>query len=66
MNHAVQEPDGIETEEIHHHPTNTQCDCCYHQMMEVGTTIAREEAKFIPAKMIRVQHIEHAYECKTL
>ena len=56
--------DGIETEEIHHHPTNTQCDCCHHQMTEAGTTIAREEAKFIPAKMMRIQHIEHAYECK--
>nr|WP_246483832.1 IS66 family transposase zinc-finger binding domain-containing protein [Heyndrickxia vini] len=32
-------------------------------MTEVGTTIAREEAKFIPATMKRVQHIEHAYEC---
>nr|WP_254660089.1 IS66 family transposase zinc-finger binding domain-containing protein [Lysinibacillus xylanilyticus] len=56
--------DGIEIEEIHHHPTNTQCDCCLGQMTEAGTTIAREEAKFIPAKMMRIQHIEHAYECK--
>ena len=56
--------DGIEIEEIHHHPENTQCDCCHHQMTEIGSTIAREEAKFIPAKMMRVQHIEHAYECK--
>lgn len=32
-------------------------------MTEIGTTIAREEAKFIPATMKRVQHIEHAYEC---
>ncbi|AVK85135.1 transposase [Lysinibacillus sp. B2A1] len=56
--------DGIEVEEIHHHPTNTQCDCCLGQMTEAGTTIAREEAKFIPAKMMRIQHIEHAYECK--
>jgi len=42
--------DGIEIEEIHHHPANTQCDCCHGQMTEAGTTIAREEAKFIPAK----------------
>lgn len=33
-------------------------------MTEAGTTIAREEAKFIPAEMMRIQHIEHAYECK--
>lgn len=33
-------------------------------MTEAGTTIAREEAKFIPAKMMRIQHIEHTYECK--
>ena len=58
--------DGIETEEIHHHPTNTQCDCCHHQMTEAGTTIAREEAKFIPAKMMRIQHIEHAYSANTV
>jgi hypothetical protein len=33
-------------------------------MTEIGSTLAREEAAFIPAKMMRVQHIEHAYECK--
>lgn len=56
--------DGIEIEEIHHHPANAQCDCCLGQMTEVGTTVAREEAKFIPAKMVRIQHIEHAYKCR--
>ncbi|GEK35674.1 IS66 family transposase [Kurthia sibirica] len=56
--------DDVEMEEIHHHPSTTQCDCCRNQMTEAGTTIAREEAKFIPAKMRRIQHIEHAYECK--
>ncbi len=55
---------GLEIEEIHHHPENTQCDCCLGQMSEAGVTLAREEAKFIPAKMMRVQHIEHVYECK--
>lgn len=55
--------DNIDIEEVHHHPANTLCDCCLHQMTEIGTTIAREEAKFIPATMKRVQHIEHAYEC---
>nr|WP_238456131.1 IS66 family transposase zinc-finger binding domain-containing protein [Lederbergia galactosidilytica] len=33
-------------------------------MTDIGSTIVREEAKFIPAKMVKVQHIEHAYECK--
>ncbi len=33
-------------------------------MTEIGTTIVREEAEFIPARMEKVQHIEHAYECK--
>ena len=56
--------DDVEIEEIHHHPKQTQCDCCQSEMTEVGSTIAREEAKFIPAKMIRIQHMEHAYECK--
>ncbi|WP_235802096.1 IS66 family transposase [Ureibacillus massiliensis] len=56
--------DGIEVEEIHHYPSNTQCDCCSGEMAEVGSTVVREEAKFIPATMKRVQHIEHAYECK--
>lgn len=38
---------------------------CQGQMAEAGiTTLAREEAKFIPAKMMCNQHIEHAYECK--
>ncbi|RUL45628.1 IS66 family transposase [Lysinibacillus antri] len=54
----------LEIEEVHHHPSNLQCDCCQSKMFEIGCSIAREEAKFIPAKMVRVQHIEHAYECK--
>lgn len=56
--------DGIEVEAVHHHPDNTICDCCQVQMIEIGSTIVREEAKFIPARMKKVQHIEHAYECK--
>jgi transposase len=56
--------DDVEVEAIHHHPGNTVCDGCQHQMVEIGGTVVREEAKFIPAKMMKVQHIEHAYECK--
>ena len=55
----------VETKEIHHHPENTICDCFHHQMVEIGSTISREEAAFIPAKMMRVQHIEHAYGCRS-
>ncbi|MBS4217494.1 IS66 family transposase [Bacillus sp. FJAT-49711] len=53
----------VEVEAFHHHPENTLCDCCHGQMIEIGTTIVREEAEFIPAKMKKVQHVEHAYEC---
>ncbi len=56
--------DNIEVEAFHYHPENTQCDCCQGQMIEIGSTIVREEAEFIPAKMKKIQHIEHAYECK--
>lgn len=31
---------------------------------KISYTIAREEATFISAKLVRVQHIEHAYEFK--
>jgi transposase len=55
--------DGIEVEVVHHHPENTICDCCQGQMIEIGSTIVREEAEFIPARMKKVQHHEHAYEC---
>ena len=55
---------GIEVEAVHHHPENTVCDCCQEQMIEIGGTLVREEAEFIPARMKKVQHIEHAYECK--
>ena len=54
----------MEVEEVHHHPENTFCDCCQNQMNEIGRTLAREEAMFIPAKMKKIQHFEHAYECK--
>ncbi|WP_235842066.1 IS66 family transposase zinc-finger binding domain-containing protein [Neobacillus fumarioli] len=54
----------IEVEAVHHHPENTICDCCQGQMIEIGSTIVREEAEFIPARMKKVQHFEHAYECK--
>lgn len=56
--------DDVEVEEVHHHPANIACECCQHQMVEISGTVVREEAKFIPAKMVKVQHIEHAYECK--
>ena len=56
--------DGIKVEAVHHHPKNMICDCCQDQMIEIGSTIVREEAEFIPARMRKVQHIEHAYECK--
>ena len=56
--------EDIEIEMIHHHPENTICDCCQHQMIEIGSTIVREEAEFVPAKMKKLQHIEHAYGCK--
>jgi transposase len=56
--------DGIEVKAVHHHPENTTCDCCQDQMIEIGSTIVREEAEFIPARMKKIQHIEHAYECK--
>ena len=56
--------DDIEIEAFHYHPENTQCGCCQGQMIEIGSTIVREEAEFIPAKMMKIQHIEHAYECK--
>ena len=58
--------EDIETETIHHHPENTDCDCCHQHMVAIGSTLAREEAAFIPAKMVHVQHIEHAYEFRKL
>ena len=57
--------DSIEVEAVHHHPENTICDCCQGQMIEIGSSMVREEAEFIPARMKKVQHIEHAYECKS-
>ncbi|MEB5452732.1 IS66 family transposase [Virgibacillus pantothenticus] len=56
--------DNLEVEEIHHHPEDTTCDCCQQAMTEMGSTIVREEAMFIPATMKKIQHVEHAYECK--
>ena len=56
---------GIEVEEIHHHPANLACDCCLGEMVEFSSTMVREEAKFIPATMKRVQHFEHTYECRS-
>lgn len=57
--------ENIEIEEIHHHPDHLTCDCCHQEMVEFSSILVREEAKFIPATMKRVQHFEHAYECKT-
>jgi len=55
--------DTVEMEEVHHHPDHIQCDRCQSDMREIGSQMIREEAKFISAKMKRVQHFEHAYEC---
>ena len=54
----------METETNHYHPDNIIFDCCQHQMTQIGSTLACEEAAFIPANMMKVKHIEHAYECK--
>lgn len=54
----------VEIEEIHHHPENKSCDCCKNEMTKLGKKVVREEAKFIPAKMKKLIHIEHSYECK--
>lgn len=56
--------EDIETEVIHHHPANLTCECCQEEMVEFSSMLVREEAKFIPATMKRVQHFEHIYECK--
>ena len=56
--------EDIEIEEIHHHPADLTCDCCHREMVEFSSILVREEAKFIPATMKRVQHFEHVYECK--
>ena len=56
--------DDVAVEMIHYHPESTVCDCCQDQMTEIGSKMVREEAKFIPASMMKVQHMEHAYECK--
>lgn len=55
---------GTEIEEVHHHPAQLTCACCQSDLQEIGSTLIREEAKLIPAKLICVQHISHAYECK--
>lgn len=55
--------EDIEVEQIHHHPENTICDGCQSQMAEIGSRIVREEALFIPARIKKVQHVEHAYGC---
>lgn len=57
--------EDIEIEAIHHHPANLTCACCEGEMVEFSSMLVREEAKFIPATMKRVQHFEHIYECKT-
>lgn len=57
--------EDIEIEAIHHHPANLTCACCQGEMVEFSSMLVREEAKFIPATMKRVQHFEHIYECKT-
>ena len=57
--------EDIETEAIHHHPANLTCECCQGEMVEFSSMLVREEAKFIPATMKRVQRFEHIYECKT-
>lgn len=56
--------DGLDIEVIHHHPEDTTCDCCQQAMREMGSSLVREEAMFIPATMKKIQHVEHAYECK--
>lgn len=54
----------IEIEEVHYHPNDSSCDCCHEPMVEFSSVLVREEAKFIPATLKRVQYFEHVYECR--
>ncbi|WOV83788.1 IS66 family transposase [Sporosarcina jeotgali] len=56
--------EGVETEVVHHYPDLLTCSCCQNDLARIGGIVVREEAEFIPAKLKRIQHMEHSYECK--
>jgi transposase len=56
---------NLPANEIHHelHGEQRCCDWCNEYMNDIGSTIAREEVKFIPAHLEKDVHIQHSYAC---
>ena len=51
-------------EEVHHELDDKHCPDCHHELIEIGSYQVRQELKFIPAQLKRLDHIQHAYKCQ--
>ena len=51
-------------EQVHYRLDDLTCPDCRHDLKEIGTVCARQELLFIPAKLKRIDHIQHSYKCQ--
>lgn len=53
-------------EELHHELTGEEhlCPDCHNELRDIGQQCVRQELVFVPAKIKRVDHIQHSYKCE--
>lgn len=65
LGHKEAQLAGLPTEEVHYELPEKKCFCnvCDTYMTELSQNKVRSTVKYIPAKLVEQQHIQHSYEC---
>ncbi|MFR0614706.1 IS66 family transposase, partial [Lactobacillus porci] len=56
--------DSLPSEEVHHRLDDLTCINCQHELKEIGSFCTRHELLYVPAKIKRIDHIQHSYKCQ--
>ena len=51
-------------EQVHYRLDSLTCPDCRHELKEIGLFCARQELLYVPAKVKRIDHIQHPYKCQ--
>lgn len=57
----------LPAEEVHHRLEGEACQCpnCEQPLKEIGASSVKEEVVFIPARLHKNVHVQHAYKCES-
>lgn len=54
---------SLSGEQVHYRLDGLTCLDCRHELKEIGSFCARQELLYVPAKVKRIDHIQHPYKC---